>query len=274
VPQLVQDTTYQADLATMEEYRRRFARYNRVKRSCFRRYFRLYHRLEVCGVENIPDGPALVAANHSGGFDLDIVALSHFAHPARPIHPLIAQDWHYLSSAWGRYWVGGGIPLWTRGGIRWDYVDPYLDENGGDYPGLVAIFPEGNSSTFSRRHALGAFFPGVVRIALKYRVPIVPAAMIGFSYDSPVVWEIERDHTANDAICTPFTFPVKLKIEFGAPFELSDYYGMDLSRPEESWVANEVVRPRLAGLLKKHAAVELARADVEMRRPAYYGLGP
>jgi hypothetical protein len=42
---------------------------------------------------------------------------------------------------------------------------------------------------------------------------------------------------------------------------------MDLSRPEESWVANEVVRPRPAGLLKKHAAVELAKVEAETRRP-------
>ena len=259
--------TYPADRAKMEEYQRTFARYNHIKRSYFSWYFRLYHRLEVIGAANIPDGPALIAANHGGGFDLDIISLSQFAHPNRPIHPLIAQDWHYLNSPWGRYFIGLGIPLWTRGGIRWEYIDPFLSANGTDYPGLVAIFPEGNSSTFSRRHVLGAFFPGVVRIALKYRVPIVPAAMIGFSHAAPIFKEIERDHSANDAICTPFTFPVKLKIEFGAQLELGDYYGMTLSREEEFWVANEVVRPRLAGLLSRHRRVELERVNAAMKRP-------
>jgi 1-acyl-sn-glycerol-3-phosphate acyltransferase len=251
----------------MEEYHRKFARYNRLKRSYLRWYFRLYHRLEVGGVGNIPQGAALIAANHSGGFDLDIMALAQFGHPVRPIHPLIVQDWHYLNSLWGRYCIGSGIPLWTRGGVRWEYIDPYLDENGGRYPGLVAIYPEGNSSTFSRRHVLGVFFPGVVRIALRYRIPIVPAAMIGFSLAAPIFKEIERDHTANDIIFPPFTFPAKLKIEFGAPFELADYYGMSLSRQEESWVANEVVRPKLAELLRKHTKVELASVDAEMRKP-------
>lgn len=259
--------TYQANLVKMEEYQRKFARYNFIKRSYFRWYFKLYHRLEVSGEVNIPKGAALIAANHSGGFDLDIIALSHFAHPERPIHALIAQDWHYLNSPWGRYYVGSGIPLWTQGGIRWDYIDPYLDRDGGRYPGLVAIYPEGNSSTFSRRHVLGTFFPGVVRIALRYRVPIVPAAMIGFCNAAPIFREIERDHTPNDVICPPFTFPVKLKIEFGALFELSGYYGMSLSREEESWVANEVVRPRLAELLSRHTKVEFGKTDVEMRRP-------
>ncbi len=251
----------------MEEYHRQFARYNRVKQSYFHWYFKLYHRLEVSGLGNIPEGAALIAANHGGGFDLDILSLSYFAHPERPIQPLIAQDWHYLNSAWGRYYIGGGIPLWTRGGIRWDYIDPYLDDNGARYPGLVAIYPEGNSSTFWRRHVLGTFFPGVVRIALRYRVPIVPAAMIGFCRAAPIFKEIERDHTPNDIVCLPFTFPVKLKIEFGEPFELKRYYGMSLSREEEFWVANEVVRPRLAALLSRHAKVKLAKVNVEIRRP-------
>lgn len=266
-PGFDQDTTYAADRARMEEYRRRFARYNRIKRSYLRWYFRLYHRLEVVGAENIPPGPALIAANHGGGFDLDIISLAYFAHPARPIHPLIAREWHYLNSAWGRYGVGCGIPLPTRGGIRWEYIDPFLSADGPGYPGLVAIFPEGNSSTFFRRRVLGTFFPGVARIALRYRVPVVPAAMVGFSLASPIFKEIERDHTANDVICTPFTFPVKLKIEFGAPIGLSEYHGMDLDRAEEYWVANEVVRPRLAELLGRHTRVEPATVDAEMRRP-------
>jgi 1-acyl-sn-glycerol-3-phosphate acyltransferase len=255
-------------------YQRRFARYNRIKRGWFRRYFRLYHRLEVRGIDRIPEGAALIAANHSGGFDLDIVALSHFAHPERPIHVLIAQDWHYLNSPWGRYYIGGGIPLWTQGGMRWEYIDPYLDRDGGRFPGLVAIYPEGNSNTFPRRHVLGTFFPGVVRIALRYRVPIVPTAMIGFCNASPIFWEIERDHTANDAICLPFTLPVKLKIEFGEPLELSDYYGMSLNRQEEYWVANEVVRPRLAELMCRNTRVELAGVDVPMKRPRSSGGRP
>jgi 1-acyl-sn-glycerol-3-phosphate acyltransferase len=261
------DGTYQENMKKMDEYRRAFARYNRIKNAFFRRYFRLYHRLEVTGLGHIPEGAALIAANHGGGFDLDIVSLSRFAHPKRPIEVLIAQDWHYLNSPWGRYCIGSGIPLWTRGGIRWEYMDPYLCPGGDRYPGLVAIFPEGNSSTFGRRHVLGAFFPGVVRIALRYRIPIVPTAMVGFAAAAPVFWEIERDHTANDAICLPVTFPLKLRIEFGTPLELSEYYGMRLSREEEYWVANEVVRPRLVELLCRHTRVEPAEPDVEMKRP-------
>jgi 1-acyl-sn-glycerol-3-phosphate acyltransferase len=252
----------------MEEYRRSFAWYNRIKRSYFRMYFRLYHRLEISGVNNIPDGPALIAANHSGGYDLDIISLSEFGHPTRRIHALIAQDWHYLYSPWGRYYVGAGIPLWTRGGIRWEYIDPYLDKGGRHYPGLVSIYPAGNSSTFRQRRRLNMFFPGVVRIALRYRIPIVSAAMVGFGSAAPIFKEIERDHGPNDILCLPFTLPVKLKIDFGEPFELSDYYGRRLSKEEEFWVANNVVRPKLAEVLSKHGKVILPEPEAPMKEPA------
>lgn len=251
----------------IEEYQQEFARYNRIRKKFFRAYFRYYHRYEVIGLENIPGGPALIATNHSGGFDLDIVALSDCTLPKRPIHSLIAENWHFLNHVWGRYWVGGGIPLWTQGGIRWEYIDPYLEKGGSEYPGLVAVYPEGHSGTFRRRHVLSMFFPGVVRIALHYRVPIVPVVMINFHWASPILSEIHRDHGPNDPILPPFTFPVKLKAEFGEPFELDEYYGRELAREEEFWVANEVVRPKLAHILERHSKVILGDVTFEMKKP-------
>jgi 1-acyl-sn-glycerol-3-phosphate acyltransferase len=112
------------------------------------------------------------------------------------------------------------------------------------------------------------FFPGVVRIALRYRIPIVSAAMVGFGSAAPIFKEIERDHGPNDILCLPFTLPVKLKIDFGEPFELSDYYGRRLSKEEEFWVANNVVRPKLAEVLSKHGKVILPEPEAPMKEPA------
>ncbi len=258
---------FEYNIENILKYERDFRKYNQIRKKVFRSYFRIYHRYEIIGLDNIPEGPALIATNHSGGFDLDIVALSDCTHPAREIHSLIAENWHFLNHAWGRYWVGGGIPLWTRGGIRWEYIDPYLEKGGVEYPGLVAIYPEGHSGTFRRRHVLSVFYPGVVRIAVRYRVPIVPVAMIGFHWASPIIGEIERGHGPNDIIPLPFTIPVKLIAEFGEPFELDDYYDRELSREEELRVANEVVRPRISEILKKHTKVVLGETDFEMKKP-------
>ena len=260
---------FEADLQKMAAYQAEFARYNRRRKAVFRRLFQCYHRLEVSGLENIPDGAALIAANHGGILDLDILALSDFCHPHRPIHVLITVNWHYLNSAWGRYWVGGGIPLWTRGGIRYEYLDPYLQAGGSQFPGLVAIFPEGNSGTFQQRHVLRTFYSGVVRIALCYQVPIVPTATVGFQKACPIFLEIERDHAPSDpVIASLIPFPCKLKVEFGPPFRLERFYGRSLTRAEGNWIANQIVRPRVAEVLARHARTVLADAKVEMKEPA------
>jgi 1-acyl-sn-glycerol-3-phosphate acyltransferase len=240
-----------------QEYHTRFKRYNCRKLGFFKWYFRLYHRLQVKGLENIPDGPAIIAPNHSGGFDLDIMSLMYFAHPARIITVLIAHEWHFISSLWGRYYVGGGIPLWLRGGIRNEYIDPYLHEGGARYPGLVCIFPEGNSGSIWKRKELRRFYPGVVRLAVRYRVPIVPVAMIGFDIASPIFKEIKRDHRTPDVVMLPFTLPATLTIEFGKPFELSEFYTGKMGRDEEFAVANEIVRPRIADVIRKYRTVSL-----------------
>lgn len=243
------------------EYHSRFARYNRRKKAFLKWYFKLYHRLEVRGLDNIPEGPALIVPNHSGGFDLDIMAIMFFAHPSREISVLIAREWHFIESTWGRYFVGGGIPLRLRGGIQYDYIDPWLVKGGARFPGLVCIFPEGGSGTVWNRGKLKPFYPGVVRLALRYQVPIVPVAMIGFDLASPIVMEIARDHRTPDVVMPPFTLPVKTRIEFGRPFELESLYGRELGRKDEFRIANEIVRPRVAEVIHRHRAVSLVPWD-------------
>jgi len=233
----------------------------------FRKYFKFYHRLEVKGLENIPAGPALIVPNHSGGYDLDIVAISHCCHPTREIQVLIMDKYHFINSMWGRYWTVGGIPLWLQGGIRWQYINPYLHKGGSQYPGLVCMFPEGQSGLFQRRHILNQFFPGVVRIALRYKVPIVPVASVGFHKVSPIFKEYPQEHGPPDPILfSPITFPVKIIIEFGKPFELKEFYGKKMTTQEEWWVANRVIRPKVASILSKYRQVELATVNVKMNR--------
>ena len=247
----------------------KYETFQKIRKFLFRQYFKFYHRLEVRGLDNIPKGAALIVLNHSGGYDMDIVAISHFCHPTRAIQVLIMDKYHYINSAWGRYWVAGGIPLWLQGGIRWQYINPYLHRNGSQYPGLICMFPEGQSGLFQRRHVLNKFFPGVVRIALKYKVPIVPVASVGFHKVSPIFKEYKQEHGPPDPILfSLIPLPFKLIIEFGKPFELSEFYDRNLTKEEEWWVANQIIRPKVARLLSKYRRVELIKVDVQMEEPA------
>jgi len=247
-------------------------RYNSFRKNhhfLFRQYFKFYHRLEVKGLENIPRGPAIIASNHSGGYDLDIVAISHCCHPTREIHVLIMDKYHYINSMWGRYWIAGGLPLWLSGGIRWQYINPYLHKSGSQYPGLICMFPEGQSGLFQERHIIYKFFPGVVRIALKYKTPIVPAATVGFHKAVPILKVYPQEHGPPDPILYSIVpFPFKIRIEFGIPFELDAYYDMNLTPAEEWWIANKVIRPKVAAIRKKYTKVQLAKVDVKMQKPS------
>lgn len=249
------------------EYHEKFKTYNRRKKAFFKWYFKLFHRLEVRGTENIPDGAAVIAPNHAGGYDLDLLSIGYFGHPEREITPMIIDDWHFIGSAWGRYYVGCGIPVWTGAGLNYDYLDPLLASGGPEFPGLVAIFPEGNIPHFSDRNVLGMFHPGVVRMALRYRVPVVPAAMVGFDAACPVLKVLHHEKRPDDIVCLPFTLPFKLIVEYGRPIYLDEFYGMKLSKEEEYWIANEVLRPRLREVLEKHRHTALGRVTAAMKKP-------
>jgi len=238
---------------TVKEYRSKFRRYNRIRKAFFKGYFKIYHRLSVDGLQNIPEGPAILAANHSGGFDLDSLAISTSGHRERDVMILFWDKYHFLNNLWGRYVIGDSIPLWLTGGIRYEYIDPFLKPSGESYPGLVCMFPEGRSLLFSERKELCTFYPGVIRLALHYKVPIVPTAMIGFHYACPVLFSKRHPNKPDDPIVyLPFTIPWKLRIEYGKPIYLEEYYDRKLTKEEEFDLANNIVKKKIGLLLKKH----------------------
>ncbi len=47
------------------------------------------------------------------------------------------------------------------------------------------------------------------------------------------------------------TFPFKIIVEFGRPFELKEFYNRKLVKEEDWWIANRIIRPKVA-MLKKN----------------------
>ena len=250
-----------------DEYHRKFARYNKFKIAFLKKYFRYFHRLEVIGRENIPDGPAILAPNHPGGMELDIFAVSYCAHEKREPVTLIVEDWHFINHAWGRWYVGSGLPLGVPGGISHEYTDPYLKDGGENYPGLICIFPEGKVPHLRDRHSVFNYFPGVVRLALYYKVPVLPVALINFAEACPVIKIFNHDKKPDDILCLPFAFPLKLKIEIGKPIYLNDYYDKQLGKAEEFWIANEIIRPAHIKIREKYYKIDVKPVDTIMAPP-------
>ncbi|WP_371370841.1 lysophospholipid acyltransferase family protein [Sporomusa aerivorans] len=131
--------------------------------------FSLVFRWKVSGVENIPAGGVIIAANHISLWDPPLVGaaiprrIHYMAKEELFAHPLFS----WIITKLGAFPVKRGSA--DRTAIRTALT---LLENGS----VLGIFPEG---TRSKDGKLGAPEPGLALLARKAGVPVVPAAIIG-----------------------------------------------------------------------------------------------
>ncbi|HET9960262.1 MAG TPA: lysophospholipid acyltransferase family protein [Polyangiaceae bacterium] len=138
-------------------------------------FHRLYFRTEVFGIENVPQGRALLIANHSGQIPIDaaIIGSAMFldAEPPRVTRSMV-DKWTatlpFVSMFFSRVGQVVGLPENARRLLA-------MEE-------LLLAFPEGTrgvAKPFSKRYELEAFGRGFMRLALETNTPIVPVAVIG-----------------------------------------------------------------------------------------------
>lgn len=133
------------------------------------------------GGENLPDGPCIVAANHSSFLDGPLLALAYARAKLRPLHMIAYQE---PFSNWLMGWVlrsGGCIPF-RRGDAASQYAMLHTALGWLRAGEAVGIFPEGH---INRRHALGRARPGAALLALESGRPLVPAAIVGSAETLP-----------------------------------------------------------------------------------------
>ena len=222
-------------------------------RRVFPQWVRYYNRLEVRGIENLPKkGSAIIAPNHSGSLDLDnfctMSALEQFktSNSARKRIWLCYWDtWSIGDNLWAK-WVQKFSPIpisLTGGGIPYKLVDKIVERGE-----LIAIMPEGHSAALYEGYRLWNFYPGVIKLHLRYKIPIIPTANIGFLGAAPMVsnqynpknvppWEKEST--------TLIPFPKKLIIHYGKPLMFTKYFGKQVDKDMMFKLA-AIVRKRVA----------------------------
>ncbi len=193
-----------------------------------RRLYRDWFRVEVSGVENLPEkGPALVVANHSGTLAMDALMLALAVHdetPDRRFLRLLGADLVFR------------LPFISElarksGGTLACQPDAERLLRGGD---LVGVFPEGFKGIgkpYRERYKLQRFGRGgFVSAALRTETPIVPAAIVGAEEIYPLIGNIKPLARLLGAPYFPVTptfpwlgplglvpLPSKWMIQFGEP---------------------------------------------------------
>ncbi len=150
-----------------------------------RALYRNWFRIEMRGVEHVPDeGAALVVANHSGVLPFDAIMLQTGLLDAHPQHRnlrLLGADLVYA--------IPGLATLAVKSGhTRADPAEAARLLAGGD---LVGVFPEGFKGIgkpFRERYQLQRFGRGgFAATAIEAGVPIVPCAIVGAEEIYPMI---------------------------------------------------------------------------------------
>jgi 1-acyl-sn-glycerol-3-phosphate acyltransferase len=206
---------------------------NSVLMPPLRLLFEKYFRVEVIGIDNVPqDTGTLLVANHSGtvavdGLMLAVAVLDH--HPQhRPLRALGANlvfDTPFLG------------PLARQGGVTLA-CNPDAERllSTGE---LVGVFPEGFKGVgkpFSQRYKLQRFGRGgFVSAAVRTGAPIVPVSIVGAEEIYPMIGDLKPLARAFGLPYFPVTptfpwlgplgmipLPSKWLIEFGEPIPTAD----------------------------------------------------
>lgn len=181
--------------------------------------YRSYFRVITRGMENLPQGRALLVANHSGQIPMDglMIAASQILdrNPPRMTRAMV-EKWvptlPFVSMLFSR---GGQVVGTPANAIR------LLDRGE-----QIMAFPEGArgiSKTWSERYQLKEFGLGFMRLALKTNTPIVPIAVVGAEEQIPTLYNARNLAKVLGLPSLPLALtpliplPVRYRIYFGEP---------------------------------------------------------
>lgn len=196
--------------------------------------YKNWFRVEVRGLENIPDeGGALIVSNHSGTIAIDSLMVAQAVHDEHPKHRVmraLGADLVFQTPFLGAFARRGGSTLAAGADVDRLFAKGEL----------VGVFPEGFKGVgkpFKERYKLQRFGRGgFVSAALKAGVPIIPTSVVGAEEIAPIIGNMKTVARLLGLPYAPITptfplfgplglipLPSKWIIEFGAPIETASH---------------------------------------------------
>lgn len=197
-------------------------------------FYEKWFRVEVSGIENLPEsGAGLIVANHAGTLPFDGPMLSvavHDHHPRRRDVRLLVADLAFDMPVLGPIARKAGHTMACN-------VDANRLLSGGE---LAAVFPEGYKGlgkNFRDRYKLQRFGRGgFVAAALRNKAPIIPCSIVGSEEIYPMMADVKLLARVLGLPYFPITplfplagplglvpLPSKWHIAFGAPIDTAHY---------------------------------------------------
>ncbi len=226
---------------------------NAVALPLLRVLFRSWFRVEVSGIENLPEtGAALVVANHAGVLPVDALMASVAVHDEHPAHRdlrLLAADLVFDLPVVGPAARKAGHTIACT-------ADAHRLLAAGE---LTAVFPEGYKGLgkrFKERYKLQRFGRGgFVSAALRTKAPIVPCSIVGSEEIYPMLADVKLLARLLGVPYFPITplwplagpaglvpLPSKWHIAFGEPISTADYEAGAAEDPMVTFELTDQVR--------------------------------
>ena len=236
-------------------------------------FFNSWFRVEVNGIENLPEsGAALVVANHAGVLPFDGLMTAVAVHDKHPTHRdlrLLAADMVFDMPMIGQAARKAGHTMACT-------ADAHRLLAAGE---LTAVFPEGYKGLgkhFKDRYKLQRFGRGgFVSAALRTKAPIVPCSIVGAEEIYPKIGDIKPLARLLGAPYFPVTptfpllgplglvpLPSKWLIEFGEPIRTDTISATDVDDPMTVFNLTDQVRETI-----QHTLYRL----LSQRRNAFLG---
>lgn len=173
-------------------------------------YFKIVNRVEFKDIDNVPKtGPAILYANHISNADPFILACG----VKRMVYFMAKQEIFKYKPIASAIYALGAFPV-KRGTGDISAIKNSLERL--KMGGVLCMFPEGTRKKPGKETTIK---PGIAMLAIRSKCPVVPGAIIG--------------------IAKPFK---KVRVIYGKPVDLSEYYDKELTNHDYIKISNDLMR--------------------------------